>query len=333
VNSSDLLAPINIETCRIPNRLFAAPMAGISDLPFRSILKSFGAGLTFSEMISAEAFVRGHQKTRGILRRAKGETPFAVQIFGGNPVAMAETARRLEAEGLCDLIDINAGCPVKKVMRGGAGAALLGDRERFFEIVKRVVRAVSLPVTVKLRACRTPGDLDGLEVIPVLFDLGARGVFLHARCVSWNFTHPPEWAWIERAACLGRPLIGNGGIFAPEDAVAMISSTGCDGVMIARGYLGNPWIFRQVCQLVETGKWTPVSLGERFETMRRHLEMSLDVFGERQGILRMRKHLSWYVKGLAGNAGFRRRMNSLTRSGEVFSEIDRYFESLKEREH
>ncbi len=328
---ADLLTPISIGSCRVGNRLFAAPMAGISDLPFRAILKSFGAGMTFSEMISTEAFVRGHEKTRGILRRSEHETPFGIQIFGGSPTNMAETARRLEAEGLCDLIDINAGCPVRKVMRSGAGAALIMDRERLFKIVRAVVDAVSLPVTVKLRACRTPGDTMGLDLIPRLFSLGARAVILHARCVSWNFTHPPSWDWIEAATTLGRPLVGNGGIFTPRDAVEMVNRTGCDGVMIARGYLGNPWIFREIRQLIETGVCTPVSLKERFDTMKSHVRMSLEVFGKRQGLLRMRKHLAWYVKGLPSNAEFRRKVNGVQDPEPLLREIEGYFTWLKEK--
>ncbi len=329
MSASNLLSPITIGSCRIPNRLFAAPMAGISDLPFRIILKSFGADMTFSEMISTEAFVRGHEKTRGILQRSAAEVPFGIQIFGGNPAAMAETARRLEAEGLCDLIDINLGCPVRKVMRSGAGAALMMDRERLFEVVERVVQAVSLPVTAKLRACRTPNDTMGLDLIPDLFSLGIQAVTVHARCVSWNFSHPPEWAWIERAVEMGRPLFGNGGVLAPEDAVEMVERTGCDGIMIARGYLGRPWIFREIRQLVETGKWTPVTLEERFETMRAHLRLSLDVFGKRQGLLRMRKHLAWYAKGLPLNSEFRRKVNAIHDPDALFREIEGYHEMLK----
>ena len=327
-----LLTPIALGACRLSNRLIAAPMAGISDLPFRTILKSFGAGMTFSEMISTEAFVRGHEKTRGILKRAEGETPFGVQIFGGNPAAMAETARRLEAEGLCELIDINLGCPVKKVMRSGAGAALMREPERLFEVVRSVVGAVSLPVTVKLRACATPKDTAGLDLIPDLFSVGVRAVTVHARCVSWSFTHPPEWGWIEKAAALGRPLIGNGGVMSPEDAVKMAEQTGCDGVMIARGYLGRPWIFREIRQLIETGAWAPISLEERFATMRLHTRMSLETFGERQGILRMRKHLAWYVKGLPLNAEFRRGVNATHDPEQLFRAIDAYDDRLKRKE-
>ncbi len=331
MNPSDLLTSLEIGSCRIPNRLIAAPMAGISDLPYRAILKSFGAGLTFSEMVSAEALVRGHRKTRGILQRAEGEDPFGIQIFGGNADSMAETARRLEAEGLCDLIDINLGCPVKKVMRSGAGAALMMDRERLFAVVEGVVGAVSLPVTVKLRACKTPGEMTGLDVIPGLFSLGVKAVSLHARCVSWSFSHPPEWSWIKAASFLGRPLIGNGGVSSPEDATEMFTKTGCDGVMIARGYLGNPWIFRQIRQLLEKGAYDPVSLDERFEVMKRHLNLSLEVFGERQGIFRMRKHLAWYVRGMPLNSEFRRRVNEIHLPMELFREMDNYHDMLKAR--
>jgi nifR3 family TIM-barrel protein len=304
-------------------------MAGISDFPFRTILKSFGAGITFSEMISSEAFVRGHRKTRGILRRSEWERPFGIQIFGGNPAAMAETARRLEAEGLCDLIDINLGCSVKKVMRSGAGAALMMDRKRLFETVERVVDAVSLPVTAKLRACRTPNDTMGLDLIPKLFSIGIRAVTMHARCVTWAFSHPPEWDWIDQAVALGCSLVGNGGIFTPEDAVKMAEQTGCDGIMIARGYLGNPWIFWGIRRFIESGTWEPVLLEVRFGTMKTHLRLSLEVFGERQGVLKMRKHLAWYVKGLPLNVEFRREINKLHESTELFREIDRYYERLK----
>ncbi len=327
-----LLSPLLIGSCRLSNRLIAAPMAGITDLPFRTILKSYGTGLTFSEMISAEAYIRGHQRTRGILERAEGEVPFGVQLFGGKPASVAEAARRLEREHRCDLIDLNLGCPVKKVMRSGSGAALLRDDKRLIEMVDRVVQAVSLPVTVKMRAGVTATDRKGVDLIPELFARGVRAVFLHARCVAWNFSHPPHWEWIRQATGQGGPIVGNGGIFIPGDAMDMVLKTGCDGVMIARGMLGAPWIFRQVAEQIRGEKDSPPSLEERMDTMKRHLSLSIRVYGEKQGILKMRKHLAWYVRGLPYASVFRDRINHLECAGPLYDEIRRYQERIKERE-
>ncbi len=328
---SELLSPFSIGHCRVVSRVIAAPMAGITDLPFRTILKSCGAGLTFSEMVSVEALIRGHRKTYGILQRADGEVPFGIQLFGGNPDALAKAARQLEREQRCELIDINLGCPAKKVIRSGSGAALMREKQRLFMSVGKVVDAVSLPVTVKMRACDRPGDLRGVKLIPELFSRGIKAVFLHARCVSWNFSHPPEWKWIEMAVGMGRPIVGNGGILSPEDAVKMVERTGCDGVMVARGMLGNPWIFREIQQIVGEGKAAPVSFEERVETMKRHLSLSIRTFGEKQGILKMRKHLAWYVKGLPLASDFRGRINRLEDKRSILEEIRRYSKLIYEK--
>lgn len=325
---SRLLSSLSFGHYRIPNRLIAAPMAGISDPPFRTILKSCGAGLTFSEMVSAEAYVRGHRKTLGILERSELEYPFGIQIFGGNPETLIKAAKQLEQEGRCEIIDINLGCPVRKVIRSGAGVALMLDRERLFRAVEGVLGSVSLPVTVKIRACKTPDDLTGLDLIPELLSRGIGAIFLHARCTSWNFSHQPKWDWIKMAVESGRTVIGNGGIFTPEGAIEMVVQTGCDGVMIARGYQGNPWIFRETLQFVKEGKVTPVTLEEKFETMKWHLSLSVETFGARNGILKMRKHLSWYVKGLPLNSNFRDRINKINDYEDVLKEIDRYYNWL-----
>jgi len=326
-----LLTPFSVGTCEIPNRLIAAPMAGISDLPFRKVLKSLGAGLTFSEMISAEAFSRGHKKTEMLVKRSKGEKPFGIQLFGANPLAMAESARRLEAEARCEIIDINLGCPARKVMRGGSGAALMMDAERLFRVVDAVVGAVSLPVTVKMRAGITPEDRSGLKLIPELFARGVKAVSLHARSVACGFSRAPDWTWIKDAVAMGRLLIGNGGILSPEDAPEMVCRTECDAVMIARGYLGNPWIFREIRHLAEKGRAMPVALSEKFDVMAAHLRSSVELFGEKQGVLKMRKHLAWYVRGLADSTRFRSRIMTLNGLNEVLAAIDAYREHLNQR--
>ncbi len=331
MNLPHLLQPISIGSCQIPNRLIAAPMAGITDLPFRIILKSYGVGLTFSEMVSAEAFIRKHQKTRELIQRSKDESPFAVQLFGCNPDTLTKAARQLEEERLCDLIDINLGCPVRKVMHSGSGASLVSDPRKLFEAVERMVDAVSLPVTVKMRACDKPGDLKGISLIPELFRRGIRMVSLHARCTTWDFSHTPDWSWITLAVKAGRPIIGNGGIFTPTDAVRMVKKTGCDGIMVARGMLGNPWIFRGIQGVTKTGKEPPVSLDERIETMKRHLSLSVQHFGEPLGVLRLRKHLGWYVRGLPHSSDFRGKINQLKDKESVLEEIQKFKTLIVER--
>jgi len=330
---SPLFRPLSVGKCRLSNRIMAAPMAGITDLPFRTILRDFGVGLTFSEMVSAEAYTRGHGKTRGILQRAERERPFAIQLFGGAPSVLARAARMLEREHRCELIDLNVGCPVRKVLRSGSGAALMRDPERLFRAVEQVRNAVSLPVTVKMRVCDREGDQKGLDLIPELFLRGVAAVFLHARCVSWGFSHPPRWEWIRQAKAFGYPVVGNGGIFTPRDAIHMMETTGCDGVMIARGMLGNPWIFRQIREFSETGQTRSISLEERAAVMERHLALSVETFGERHGVQRMRKHLSWYVKGLPLATEFRGRINRLEFQMEIVKEIRRYVHRIQNREN
>ena len=266
------------------------------------------------------------------MKRSEKERPFCIQLFGANPAAMAESARRLEAEARCEIIDLNLGCPAKKVMRGGSGAALMMDTARLFSIIDAVIRSVSLPVTVKIRAGWTPGDLSGMKMISELFARGVKAVSLHARSVTCGFSRSPDWTWIKDAVAMGRPLIGNGGVLFPEDAFEMVRRTGCDAVMIARGYLGNPWIFREIQQLAKEGRAKPVTLHEKFDMMIAHLHANVEAFGEKQGVLKMRKHLSWYVRGLADNTQFRSKVMMLNGWKEVLDAIGTYREHLNQRD-
>ena len=311
------------------NPLVLAPMAGITDLPFRRICKEMGAGLVFSEMLSVEALVRDHKRTKGMLLSDPAERPVVFQIFGGKPGSLAEAAG-IVSEGAVDFIDINMGCPVPKVLKSGAGSALLRDLPLAKEIMSAVVKASKVPVTVKIRVGWDAKTLVAVELAKAAEEVGIAAVTVHGRTKVQGFSGHADWSMIKAVKDAVRiPVIGNGDVHSARDAKRMIDETGCDGVMIGRAIQGNPWIFREARQYLETGLLPPhPSLEEREVVMLRHLKDMVRLIGENIGVREMRKHLCWYTKGLPGGAEFRERTNRLDCVDEVKREIGAFFESL-----
>ncbi len=312
------------------NPLVLAPMAGITDFPFRMICKEMGAGLVYSEMLSVEALVREHKRTFGMLHTDPRERPVVFQIFGSTPDTMAEAAS-IVSLGDVDFIDINMGCPVPKILRSGAGSALLRDVGLAKDIMAAVVGASRVPVTVKIRLGWDAQSIVAVDIARAAEEAGIAAVTVHGRTKAQGFSGKADWSMIKVVkGSVGIPVIGNGDVRSAQDAKRMLDETGCDGIMIGRAIEGNPWIFREAKQYLETGVVPPLpTLEERRSIMMRHLNDMVRIAGEYIGVREMRKHLCWYTKGLPDGADFRERVNHLWSVGEVKREIGAYFEALR----
>lgn len=315
---------MNIGSLTLKNRIVLAPMAGITDLPYRRLMKSFGAGLVFTEMVSANGLIHSGRKTRELLRSVAEERPLGIQLFGSDPAVLAEAAKMVEEEG--ELLDLNLGCPVKKVTRSGAGCSLMRDPARAARIVAAVRRAVGRPLTVKIRSGWDGRSLNYLEIARVAAAEGADAVILHPRTRAQGFSGRADWDQIRRLKeSLTVPVIGSGDIFAADDALAMLGQTSCDAVMVGRGGCGNPWLIRDILARLEERRPSPPTIAERQETAGRHLELFTATFGEKKAVREMRKHLCWYSRGLPGAATFRAAVNRTGTLAELRTEMERLF--------
>jgi len=311
------------------NNLFVAPMAGVTDRPFRQLCKKFGAGLAVSEMVASNSLLWGSQKTR---RRANHEgevDPISVQIAGADPEMMAEAARYNVAQG-AQIIDINMGCPAKKVCNAMAGSALLKDETLVGRILEAVVKAVDVPVTLKFRTGWDAGNRNALKVTRIAEECGVQLLSLHGRTRACGFSGRAEYDTIREVKRSTRlPVVANGDIATPEEAKQVLEHTGADGIMIGRAAQGRPWIFREIEHYLSTGERLPPPLvSEIHAVLVAHLEELYAFYGRETGVKVARKHISWYTKGLAGSAGFRHRMNQLETCEEQRDEVNLFFGQL-----
>ncbi|MGI6107622.1 MAG: tRNA dihydrouridine synthase DusB [Lachnospiraceae bacterium] len=286
------------------------PMAGVTDLPFRKLAREFGCGLVVTEMVSAKALSYGSEKTEVLLRTEPSEHPVSVQMFGSDPVILSEMAKRLE-EYPFDIIDLNMGCPVPKVTGNGEGSALMKDPKRAGEILRAMVRAVRKPVTVKIRAGWNAASINAPEIAKIAEDAGVAAIAVHGRTREQFYSGTADWDVIRRVKeSVSIPVFGNGDVRDGTSALAMLRETGCDGVMVARAARGNPWIFAEIGAAL-SGKPAPPRPTEReiAAMILRHARMQCDYYGEKQGILQMRKQVGWYTAGLANSAALRRYVN------------------------
>jgi len=311
--------------------LILAPMAGITDLPFRSLAREQGAPLCFTEMISAQGLIRQGKNTLALLRGDDRDRPLGIQLFGEDPPALAEAAKRVE--GLCDLIDINMGCPVKKVVSSGAGSALPRNPEKVREILREVRRSTRLPLTIKIRTGWSASETSFQQIARIAAEEGCDAITLHPRTRSQMFAEHADWDRLkELKHSSSIPIIGSGDIFSCDDVVNMFSHTGCDGVMIARGALGNPWIFRESSQALYGDSPKPPTSEERLSVVLKHLRLLDEMYGEYTAVREMRKHISWYVKGIPGAARFRAGINTICEIGALREIIGKFF-SMDNDEH
>ena len=312
----------------LDNILVLAPLAGITTLPFRLLAKASGCGLVCSEMISANGLVYGSAKTRELLNSSIEEKPLSVQIFGSDPGLMAEAAAMVEASG-ADILDINLGCAVKKVLKTGSGAALMKTPGKVDKILLAVRKSINIPLTLKMRTGWDKSGSDAFKIAEIAEAAGVDGITLHPRLATQGFGGKADWpliADIKRNVAV--PVIGNGDIMTPEDALVMKKETNSDGLMIGRAAIGNPWIFSQVLALMKGGERVLPSPSERFDVMKKYLEISIECFGEQRSCRMMRSHLGWFVKGLRFAGRFRESIKRISTEKEAMSLIIKYSKEI-----
>jgi tRNA-dihydrouridine synthase B len=313
----------------LKNNLIVAPMAGVTDRPFRQLCKSMGAGMAVSEMVSSNSLLWGSEKTR---RRANHEgevDPISVQIAGADPAMMAEAARYNVAQG-AQIIDINMGCPAKKICNVMAGSALLQDEPLVGKILDAVVRAVEVPVTLKIRTGWDKQHKNALAVARIAESAGIQALAIHGRTRACAYTGHAEYETIATVkAAVNIPVIANGDINTPEQARQILDYTGADAVMIGRAAQGRPWIFREISHYLETGEHIPLpEVAEIHRVLIDHLHDLYEFYGEYSGVRIARKHISWYTKGLVGSAVFRHLMNQLQSTEQQLAAVDEFFNKL-----
>lgn len=311
-----------IGNVKIANQVVFAPMAGITDRACRIIAKSFGCGLVFTEMISDMGLVYQQARTQRIADTSGEQRPVAVQIFGSNPVSMAEATRIVQDMG-ADIIDINMGCPTPKIVRNGEGAALMLNIPLARAIIRAVVDTAQVPVTVKMRKGWDTGNETCLELARIAEEEGVAAITLHPRSRMQFFSGHSDWAMIKAVKDLVRiPVIGNGDIHSADDALRMLQTTGCDAVMIGRAALGNPFILRETVEFLNTGhRLPPPTREEQLEAAEQHLQLAIELKGEWVGLREMRKQLAWYFKGRPGAAQIRTQINQATSKEEILKII------------
>lgn len=313
----------------LKNRFIMAPMAGITNLPFRLMVKRLGAGLVHTEMVSAVGLSQGHEKTRRYLLSSEEEKPLSVQIFGSSAESMAAAAQKAVEAG-ADIIDVNMGCPVRKVAKSGSGAALLEHPERVAAIIKSVRLACPVPLTAKIRAGWSPGRPMAVEIARILEECGVDAVTIHARYATQRYGGVADWSLIKEIKESVRiPVIGNGDVFTAPDGMRMIRETGCDGVMIGRGAVGNPWIFNQLLDLEKGTAPTEPSLKERRTHILEHYRLLSEAVGEDRAPFMMRGLLLKYTKGLPRSNRFRGRITRIKDYQTLMLLMDDYFGALE----
>ena len=303
---------LKIGNVTLPNRYILGPMAGVTDLPFRVLCKEQGAGLLCMEMVSAKAILYNNKNTESLLEIHPDEQPVSLQFFGSDPKIMSEMAKRVE-ERPFDIMDINMGCPVPKVVRNGEGSALMKNPKLVYEIVSAMVKAIDKPVTVKIRKGFDDSCINAVEIAKIIEEAGAAAVAVHGRTREQYYSGQADWDIIRQVKeAVSIPVIGNGDVTSPQKAEELVKQTGCDGIMIARGAQGNPWIFSEMITYEETGT-LPERPGkeEVRDMMLRHARLQLKYKGEFIGIREMRKHVAWYTAGYPNSAKLRARVNEI----------------------
>ncbi len=322
-----------IGSLEIKNGIFLAPMEGITDLPFRIICREFGADIVYSEFVAAEALVRDVEKSFLKIRVEEKERPVAIQIFGSEPASMAEAAKIVEQSG-ADILDINYGCWVKKVVQHNAGAALLKDPQKMYEITKAVRNAVKIPVTVKTRLGWSSETIIINEVARMQEDAGAEAITVHCRTREMGMGGKADWSYIsEIKKNISIPLVLNGDVISPETARQAMETDGADAIMIGRAVFGNPFIFRDAKRFIESGILPSApNIDERFDVLRRHLILNIEDKGLPRGLVEFRKHFSGYLKGLFNASHFRQKLVLTDNLEQTFDLLDQFKEYLKDRE-
>ncbi len=325
-------SPLRIGAISLDNPVILAPMSGVTDPPFRRLVKRLGAGLVVSEMIASQAMIRHHRRTLMMARGSADESPLAVQLAGCDPAAMAEAARLNQDMGAA-IIDINMGCPVKKVVNGDAGSALMRDETLAARIMEAVVAAVEVPVTLKMRTGWDDANRNAPRLARIAEDCGIRMVTVHGRTRCQFYNGRADWSFIAKVKeAVAIPVVGNGDVTTVDDAAELLRVSGADGVMVGRGCYGRPWFPGQVARFLATGERLPAPpLAEQYAILGEHFAAMLEHYGAETGVRMARKHIGWYSKGLPGSADFRAAVNRAATADEVRSLLKSFYAPLVER--
>lgn len=320
------MSKLQIGNVTLDNNVILAPMAGVSDLPFRLLCREMGAGLVCMEMVSAKAILYNNKNTDSLMEIHPQEVPVSLQLFGSDPDIISEQAKRIE-ERPFSILDINMGCPVPKVVNNGEGSALLKNPKLVEEILSKLVKAVNKPVTVKIRKGFDEDNVNAVEIAKIAESCGVAAVAVHGRTREQYYSGKADWEIIAKVKeAVKIPVIGNGDVVSGETALEMLKQTGCDGVMIGRAAQGNPWIFREVVAYLEKGIVPPKPTNrEKREMILRHAALQLEYKGEYTGVREMRKHLSWYTVGMPHSARFRQTINTMESMEELVRGVEMIF--------
>lgn len=320
-----------IGNVEIKNKVIVAPMAGVTNLAYRVILKDFGTSLIYTEMISDKGLLYDNQKTYEMIEVFEENKPIALQLFGSEVESMVEAAKYIDEHSPADIIDINMGCPVNKVVKSGAGSALMKNPELAFKIVSEIVKVVKKPVTCKIRLGWDDQHINAVEFAKGLEKAGAKAIAVHGRTRSQMYTGKADWQRIKLVKdALNIPVIGNGDIFTPEDAKAMLEETGVDAIMIGRGLLGSPWLIKQTVDYLENGFYEKnIDLEIRKKYIYLHLEKLVRLKGERIAVLEMRTHGAWYIKGLPHASRVKPKIVQAETVTEIIKIMNEYFDLIE----
>ena len=311
---------LKIGNVELKNNIFLAPMAGVTDMPFRILCKEQECGLVYTEMVSAKGMHYDDDKSNKLTLMHEIEKPGAVQIFGSDPTIMAEVTEKLNASDAA-IIDINMGCPAPKITKNGEGSALMKNPQLIAEIIRAVAAASQKPVTVKIRKGWDESLINAVEIARIAEENGASAVAVHGRTREQYYSGKADWDIIRRVKkAVSIPVIGNGDVTGPKEARKLLEETKCDAIMVGRGAQGNPWIFKKIVRFLEDGTIVPdPSPEEKIDTIIRHMNMLIDLKGERTGILEMRSHIAWYIKGMRDAAYTKQKIFQMTDKEEIIS--------------